>query len=197
MAARPLARVLVTLTLICIAAAAIAPAAAAAAREPSEAPPPPQRADPTEKLKPVTRLAGTWKGTATFDRGPAGKAEVQQHEVVQVKLDGAAVLIEGRGTVDDAGQARPVHEALGVIFYDPRSDGLKMLAVTRQSGSVLADVTVDADGAIRWGFNVGPRQFRYKITLDADTWTESGEMSLDDGATWQPFIEMNLKRVGD
>lgn len=164
---------------------------------PGGAPPPSQGVDAVERLKPLTPMAGTWSGTATFDRGPGGKAQVQQEERIQVKLDGAAVLIEGHGKMQQGGEASSVHDALGVIYVDPRSGDVKMLAVTRQNGAVIADVTLGEDGSIGWGFETAMGLVRYKIVLQGDTWTETGEMSRDGGATWRPFLEMNLKRVSD
>lgn len=158
--------------------------------------PPPLGAEAAEKLKPAARMAGKWVGTATFDRGPGGKAQVRQEEAIQVKLDGAAVLIEGKGTMQQNGQTVPAHDALGIIFYDSRSGGVKLLAVTRQSGAVIADVTFDDDGAIKWGFETPFGLMRYTIRIQGDTWTEVGEMSPDGGTTWREFLTMSLKRVG-
>lgn len=130
--------------------------------------PPALGVEAAERLKPAARMAGKWVGTATFDRGPGGKAQVRQEEVIHVKLDGAAVLIEGKGTMQQNGQTVPAHDALGIIFYDSRSGGVKMLAVTRQSGAVIADVTFEDDGAIKWGFETQFGLMRYTIRIQGD-----------------------------
>lgn len=47
-----------------------------------------------------------------------------------------------------------------------------------------------------WGFE-DPRAGRIRFTLDIDEheWHEVGARSVD-GATWEPFLEMRLERVG-
>ena len=38
-------------------------------------------------------------------------------------------------------------------------------------------------------------QVRFTIAFDENSWRELGELSMDDGASWQRTVALNLQRV--
>ena len=61
---------------------------------------------------------------------------------------------------------------------------------------VDARATVE-NGVVTWGFETPNGQVRYSFRQTAEgAWHETGEFSPDKGATWIPFFEMSLHRVG-
>ncbi len=67
-----------------------------------------------------------------------------------------------------------------------------MYAFTARGGATVAGVSVH-DKQIVWGFQAGPRQFRYEITIEGDQWNETGAFS-NDGESWTEFFGMKLAR---
>src|SRR5690349_17745137 len=66
-------------------------------------------------------MVGRWQGEAWQQRGPE-RVQTKMTEVVEKKLGGAVLLVEGRGVVPVAGaEDRVVHHALGVISFDAAS----------------------------------------------------------------------------
>lgn len=174
------------LVLACLLAA---PAAAAAQR--------PSAAHQAE-LKKLDFLVGKWAGPASVTAGPQGKTAMTQTEVVESRLGGTVLLIEGTGRGKPPGKAEEgvVFNALAVISYDADAGTFKIRAHRMEGTSVEADLTVAGKG-FKWGFKDPKRnvEVRYVMTLtDKGEWRETGEFSLD-GATWRPFFEMTLTRV--
>ena len=57
------------------------------------------------------------------------------------------------------------------------------------------NITVRVGDNLVW-FIAGPQgRIRFTITLTANSWREVGEVEHEGG--WRPFMEMNLKRVGE
>ena len=51
-------------------------------------------------------------------------------------------------------------------------------------------------GAFRWNIDAGgPVRMRFTISFDANSWRETGEMSVDSGATWRRTLDLNLRRA--
>ena len=178
-----------------------------AQQHPPHAPGSPQRppAAPLPDLKatPLAKFIGTWEGESkTSMPGPPGSAP-QSHvakavEKAQWKLGGSAIMVEGHGTIKDpaTGQERTVHDALGLMRFDPRTRSLRFIGFRANEPTVDAELQVLENGDLRWAMEPAPgRSVRFTITLTDDTWKEVGEFSPDGGATWHKMLEMNLKRV--
>jgi hypothetical protein len=158
-----------------------------------------QRPDPAaaqrEAMKKLDFLVGHWKGEGWMEFGSGQRRTFQGTEVVQNKLDGLLLAIEGlhRGQVGD--KEVVVHNAFAVVSYDGKARRYRFQAFTGRGGYEDAQATV-SDGQLVWGMKVP--QFgdvRYTIKLDAKgRWFEIGEVSRD-GKTWQQFFEMTLARV--
>lgn len=141
-------------------------------------------------------LVGRWTGEGRFFAGPDRTSTGAATETVQPRLDGAVLLIEGRGTAQSGGREVPVHEALGVLSYDPERKKYLLRAYRRGGQSVDADVEV-GDRRMVWGFTAPQGRVRFTIRLDEQgRWHEVGEISQD-GASWRKYLEMTLTRTKD
>lgn len=166
---------------------------AALAQDRPERPPAPDL-----KSSPIAKFVGEWEGEAVQMMPGGGSHTARVHERAQWKLGGAALMIEGRGTIKDeeTGKETVVHEAFGVIRYDPVTKGLRFHAFRANEPAVDSPLEILDNGDIRWSLSPAPgHTMRFTITLTSDTWVEIGEYSPDEGKTWMPMIRMNLKRI--
>ena len=164
------------------------------AQRPHQPAPPP---DITES--PAAKFVGTWEGTASHALpGQDKPSMVDMVEKVEWRMGETALLIEGRGVMkDDAtGEENVVHDALAVVRFDPRTHKLMFHAFKAGEPSNVSELEMVDNGDMRWFIEPAPgRMVRFTISLTDDTWTEIGEFSPDGGVTYQPFMQMNLKRV--
>lgn len=137
-------------------------------------------------------MAGTWTGEGYFDFG-GRRATFRGSEVVQSKLGGTALLVEGSffSTIND--REVPVHTTLGVISYDPKTAKYQFASWLATGGSGDHELTLTEKGW-RWELTSPRGTTRYEMTLtDEGDWLETGERSAD-GAKWDKFFEMRLKK---
>ena len=138
-------------------------------------------------------LIGSWKGTAVVQAGPGQATEVTQTEVVESRLDGLVLVVEGLGKAMKPGEP-VVHHAVGLISYDVLARQYQVVAYRQDGQSVIATGKFLDDGNFQWGFELPGRQVRYHMGRLQGDWFETGEFSID-GKTWTTFIEMQLKRI--
>lgn len=158
------------------------PAAAEPASEPARA-----------EMAKLSRLAGTWKGSG-WRAGREGRATFDSEEVVEARLDGRALLIEGRHFA--TGSRESVHHALAILSWDEAAGEYRMLSALASGRTGSFSGKLDA-GRFVWGVQPanGPWS-RFTLDLgDPDRWVEVGELSRDGGRTWTKFLEMTLARV--
>lgn len=154
-----------------------------------------QAPDPAAAQASIARLdfmVGRWRGPAWQQRG-AERVQTQMFEVVERKLGGAVLLVEGRGTIPVAGgEDRVVHHALGVVSFDPASGTytLRSWLATGQSGDFALTLI---DGGVQWTREVPGGRVRNTARYTKDEWHEIGEFSRD-GTTWMQIMEMRLRR---
>lgn len=154
-----------------------------------------QAPDPAVAQDAISRLdfmVGRWRGTAWQQRG-GERVQTQMLEVVERKLGGAVLLVEGRGTVPAPGaDERVVHHALGVISFDPRTSTytLRSYLATGQSGDFALTLI---DGGVSWTREVPGGRVRNTARFTKDEWHEVGEFSRD-GTTWTQVMELRLRR---
>jgi hypothetical protein len=202
---------LALLTSIFLLSAPAATPAAAQAQRPAADPVPPAggerpvaqvpaaQAPAAAALAAMQRLdfrVGSWEGEGQMRRGPGEPKPVHVTERITGKLGGQVLLLEGLGTVPgpEGGEPIVVHQAFGVLSYDPASGEYRLRAFTAEGRSVDADVEV-GDERLVWGFETPRGRVRYTLALDEQgRWHEVGEFSPD-GATWSSFFEMTLERV--
>lgn len=146
------------------------------------------------EMKKLDMMVGRWEGTGWMQRGPT-RETFRGSENIQRKLDGLALLVEGK-FFDSAKGApeRVVHETLAVLNFDPKEKGYKFRTYLATGSSGNHDATL-IDGGWQWGFQMAAGHVRFTIKFTADTWHEIGEFSTD-GKTWMKNFEMTLKKVG-
>ena len=137
-------------------------------------------------------MVGRWRGTAWQQRGPE-RVTTNMLEVVERKLEGAVLHVEGRGTVPVSGaEDRVVHHALGVISYDARAKTYTLRSYI--SSGQWGDFTLSPiDGGVVWTREVPGGRIRNTARFTATEWHETGEFSSD-GNTWTQVMEIRLKR---
>ena len=156
----------------------------------------PQVPEPSEqrsRLKALDYMAGEWTGSGWIAQG-GPRQTFSGGEVVQRKLAGVALLVEGRFMSRPPGAAQDVvsHETLGVISFDPQSAKYKFKTylATGLEGEYELDVV---ENGWRWGFQTPAGEVRYSMTLDASRrWVEKGEIQIQ--GVWRQFFEMTLEK---
>lgn len=148
-----------------------------------------------EAMASVAFLVGEWRGSGWWDVGQ-GRIQIESSEVVESRLDGLALVIEGHHTsrMDTASEPVVVHHALAMMTYDPDADEYRFNTQVARGGTGMYSGYVE-DGAFIWRMTAGGGQIRYTIQIDDEgRWHETGHFS-NDGATWEQFFAMTLARV--
>ena len=145
----------------------------------------------TEMLK-LDKMIGKWTGEGWIQQGK-NRDEFTGTENVQKKLDGLALLVEGRFTAKNE-PARVIHETLAVLTYNPRTNiyDFNTFLANGSNGKFILNTT---ETGYEWGLNFPGSKILYTITIKNGMWNEVGKMSRDEGKTWFQFFEMNLKKV--
>lgn len=142
-------------------------------------------------------LVGEWRGKGWYQTGPNNREEFVNHEVVQSKLDGLVIVIEGLGKTTDkqTGKEKIAHNALGFLSYDANEKVYRWKTFTKDGYSNDTTAQIGEKSFI-WGFKSQWGEMRYTITLnDKGNWLEIGELSPDAGKTWLKNFEMELEKV--
>ena len=135
---------------------------------------------------------GRWEGEGWMRRGPDAPSRFRSLELVEARLNGRVMLVEGlhhAATNPD----ELVHHALGVVSFDPESGAYRFR--THLSSGQSGDFGMRLeDGAVVWGMETPRGKIRYTILVQDAEWHEVGHLSPD-GETWSQFFQMDLKRV--
>lgn len=154
-----------------------------------------QAPEPAAAQAAIARLdfmVGRWRGEAWQLRGTE-RVQTQMVEIVERKLGGAVLLVEGRGTIAVAGgEERVVHHALGIISFDARTNTytLRSYLATGQAGDFVLTLI---DGGVSWTRQVPGGTIRNTARFTDSEWHEIGEFSRD-GAMWTQVMELRLRR---
>lgn len=157
-------------------------------------------ADPAllaERREAIARLdfmIGTFTGEGWIV-GPDRVRQTFTHvERAETRMDGLVLTVEGTGT--SPGADEPSFRAFGVISWNTESDVYEMQTFAYGAHWQVSGALI-APGVFQWGFEPNERvAIRYTITApEPGQWREIGEVSLDQGQTWNPFFEMNLTRA--
>jgi hypothetical protein len=142
-------------------------------------------------------MVGEWEGSGWIEYAPGQRGEFSGRERVERRMGGRVLLVEGDFTSWMGPQQGhvPVHQALGVLSWDPAAAGFTFRAYTAQQSDAGAwRATVDGRRLV-WGYeDPSFGVVRFTIEVDDDgTWHEHGVVSADGGETWRRFFEMTLR----
>lgn len=133
-------------------------------------------------------LVGNWSGPISVKTGQGPELHMTQAEKVEFKLDGLALLVEGRST-DAAGKVE--FEALATIAWDDTTNGYRIRAYNA-GHYVDAPLTVVKDG-FSWGFEAGPAHIENVMHLTGNgEWQESTNVTMSGRPPFRT-VEMRLK----
>jgi hypothetical protein len=141
------------------------------------------------EVKKLESLVGRWKGSGWIQRG-ANRETFSGTETVQRKLDGLALLVEGKF---NNAEGKVIHETLAVLSFDEKAKTYRFRTYLASGMSGEHDFKLLAD-VYEWGFQFPAGSVRYIIKTSNDIWFETGEFSKD-GKTWVKFFEMKLEKV--
>lgn len=142
------------------------------------------------EMKKLEKWVGQWRGSGWSQYGPK-RETFTGTETIQRKIDGLALLVEGRFTNPEG---RVIHEKLAVLSYDEKIKGYGFNTFLA-SGSIGDHVLKVLPESYAWGFETPSGTVRFTIKIDNDVWFEIGEFSRDGGKTWIKTFEMKLDRV--
>lgn len=148
-----------------------------------------------QKISALDVMVGDWEGTGYLIT-PNGKEASQVTEKIRYKVDGTVIMAEGKGVITlQDGTKQTVHDALGIVSYNSFTKQYQMNSFISRGMSTQAKLEVKDANNIVWWIDAGPSTIRYSLTIKDGIWKEIGERSMD-GENWQPFFEMELKKVG-
>ena len=140
----------------------------------------------------IQPLSGEWSGNGWIQMG-RDKRTFEQTEKVLQKANGTVIVIDGLGL--DELSKKTVHEAFAVISYDLSNKKYLIRAFLANGNYIDADIRVEADGTIIWGYkHPQAGELKYTIKVANGKWDEKGEMNRD-GTNWILIFQMNLDKV--
>ena len=146
-----------------------------------------------DALQKISFMTGNWKGTGFMQMGPQ-KHSFNQTESITSRVNGTLIQIDGQGK-DQQNPDIIIHQAFAIISYDIENTKYLMKAFRGDGGQIDADVKLIDDHTFQWSFsNPMAGQIKYTITVQNNKWTEIGEISRDNGTTWNKYFEMILNK---
>lgn len=139
-------------------------------------------------MKKLEFLVGQWAGDAAV-RMPAER-KLRQSEVVEYRLDGLVMLVEGTGR--DPGSGEVLFNALATISYD---DAAKVYRIRAYNGGRYLETELKVDGnAFEWGFTAGPAKIRNVMRLgEGGEWVEYTEVTVGERPPMRT-VEFRVKK---
>lgn len=142
------------------------------------------------EMKKLDYMVGQWKGTGWMER-EGGRQTFAGTETVQNKLNGLALLIEGKFKNKEGAV---VHETLAILSYDEKAKNYNFR--TYLANGAVGDYVLNLiERGWQWSIQYpqGGVRFTFNLT-DKGEWFEIGEFSQD-GKSWRKFFEMTLQKV--
>jgi hypothetical protein len=139
-----------------------------------------------EEIQKLSFLIGNWKGSGWMIGPDQKQHSFDQEEIIQMKLAGTAILVQGVGTAD----GKVVHNAMAVIS-DAEGVGKYDFSSFLQNGRKGTYKAELIDGKLFW---YPADQVRYIISInEKGQWFEIGEYKRGD--SWFKFFEMTLDKT--
>lgn len=137
-----------------------------------------------EKMSPFTSWLGKWVGVGTMQT-QQGPSSTTVEEIIEMKLGGTAILINGLGKVNaNTENERVVHNALGILSYNIQEQRYTFHSWLGTGVSSEAWFEIVDTNRYQWGLDTPQQKIRYTITLDASKGTP--------GVKWENFHAMDL-----
>lgn len=136
------------------------------------------------KVKELEFIVGNWSGNGWMMR-QGEKAEFDQTEKVEFKLDSTAILIQGMGKSN----GEVIHNALAIITYNKTEDNYSFRSYlpNGMNSEFKAEII---DNKLYWYPN---ENVRYVIWQNAnEQWFEKGDYKSE--GSWTQFFEMTLAK---
>lgn len=154
-----------------------------------------QQTDPLpmvqQKMQALKWLTGKWQGTAKIMGQDGQKQEVKHTLELANKLNSTVLLLNESAIL---GQDT-VAQNIGLFGYNTLQSKYNLQAYTKDGFYIDAYVEV-LDKKLIWRIHLSGTVIRYTIRLnDKGQWYQTGDMSADEGKTWNPFFESTLTRV--
>ncbi|HLW20593.1 MAG TPA: DUF1579 family protein [Cyclobacteriaceae bacterium] len=136
-------------------------------------------------------LVGNWQGTAQATTGPGQQLNLEQYELVEFRLNGRILLIEGKGYE----KGDMVFNALAAVAFDEHKQEYEMTSWLSTGQNAQAYLLVKGENTVEWGFDIPQGgKIKYDISLnDKGQWVETGQYSPD-GSQWYPSFNMLLTK---
>ncbi len=131
-------------------------------------------------------IAGKWKGSGWMMGRDRTKAEFNQAENIQFKLDSTILLIEGMGKTNGT----VIHDALAIVSYnkDKSEYAFQSFLHTGRKGTFKAELKGEK---LYW---YPSDNMRYIIWInEKGQWYETGEYNRE--GQWFQFFEMTLDKT--
>lgn len=147
-----------------------------------------------EAMKKLDVWVGEWKGPGGFRVGANEKREFINHETIEWRLGGLALVVEGKGKTKNptTGVETDTHNALGVVTYDDKAKRYRFWNY-RAGEAPSEDELKPMEGGFYWERKLQRGSIKFTLKFDGDIWHETGEFSMD-GKTWTTIMDMTLKR---
>ncbi|MDN4166834.1 hypothetical protein QWY31_15085 [Cytophagales bacterium LB-30] len=145
-----------------------------------------------EAMKKLHFLEGEWQGKAWTSMGKGQEYTLDQHEKVQLKLNGTVVQVEGIGRENGA----VAFQALGLMSYNTYKQAYEFRAYRDNGLFTDAYLEVKGDKNLEWGFSIpSGGKIKYVIQINEQgQWYEIGHYSPD-GNNWYKTFEMTLDKI--
>lgn len=157
----------------------------------AQAPQPQVQAAQREAMAKLSRMQGVWVGQASGVNPDRSRYSVTQTERIGPMLDGALLVIEGRGYRADGSTG---FNAFAVVSYDPEAAKYEIRSYAQgYAGTFELKPT---DTGYVWEVPAGPGVMRFTADITDTTYHEVGDFVMPGMAPMRSF-EMTLTRRGD
>lgn len=143
------------------------------------------------EMQRLDKMVGKWSGTGWIQQGKE-KQEFTGTENVQQKIDGLALLVEGKFT-DKNKPENVIHETIAILSYNVKNKSydFKTYLAGGNEGNFILNIT---ENGYEWEMDFPGNKIKHTIKIKDGIWNEIGKVSQDEGKTWFQFFEMNLKK---
>lgn len=149
-----------------------------------------------QAIEQVSHWVGEWSGSGWSMSPDRQRQNFEIVERVEARLGNSVLVIEGKGESEtDNGARKTTHESLAILSFDGDTNSYNWRTYDLR-GSVRDPEFIVEPDSFRWGFRDEESGvlLRFVITIQDDTWYETGEVSPDDGENWYQILEMTLQR---